>query len=47
MRSISTTSSISKSHIFMVTVLANLNAKYYNSSLDEPLIIKKAMAIPY
>ena len=47
MRSISATSSIPKSHIHMVTVLANLNAGYDNSGPDKPLTIKEAMATPY
>lgn len=38
---------VSKSHIYIVTVLANLNIGYNNFYLDEPLTIKKAMAILY
>lgn len=47
MRLVSATSSVLKYHIHIVTVLANLNAEYNNSSLDKPLTIKKAMATPY
>ena len=36
-----------KSHIYMVTVLDNLNAGCYNSSLDKPLSLKEVMRSPY
>ncbi len=42
-----TTPSVSKSHIYMVTVLANLHAGYDDSGPDKPLSLKKAMASPY
>ena len=47
MRSISAISSIPKFNIYIVTVLANLNARYDNSSLDKLFTIKKTMATPY
>ena len=47
MRSISTSTSVPKSHIYMVTVLANLNAKCDDSGPDELLSIKDARASPY
>lgn len=47
MRSVSATSLVSKSHIHMVIVLANLNVGYDNFGPDERLIIKKAMATTY
>ena len=47
MCSVSTSRSISKSHIHMVTVLANLNAVYDDSGPDELLSLKEAIASPY
>lgn len=44
---ISAISSISKSHIHIVTVLANLNTRCDDSSPDKPLFFKKAMASLY
>ena len=46
-RSISNSSSVPKSHIHMVTVLANLNAGCDDSGPDEPLSLKEARASPY
>ncbi len=45
--SASTTPSVSKSHIHIVTVLANLKAGYDDSGPDEPLSLKESMAPPY
>lgn len=38
---------LSKSHINMVTVLANLSAECDNSYSDEPFSIKQAISLPY
>ena len=46
MRSVSATPPVPKSHIHMVTVLANFSAEYHNSVPDEPLFLKKAIASP-
>lgn len=37
----------SKSHIYMVTILANSNAGSDGSGSDEPLILKKAMYVEF
>lgn len=47
MRSISATQSVFKSYIDMVIVLTNLNASFDDSSLDEPIFLKGAMASLY
>lgn len=44
---ISAISSIPKSHIYIVTIFANLNIEYDNSGLDESLSIKEVLAILY
>ncbi len=46
-RSISSSPSIPKSHIHIVTVLANLNIGCDNSGPDQPLPLKKAMISLY
>lgn len=38
---------ISKSHIYIVIILANLSTRYDNSSPNEPLFFKKAMLSLY
>ena len=45
--SASTTLSVSKSHIYMVTVLVNLNAGYDDFGPDEPFSFKEAMESHY
>lgn len=47
MRLISITQPVPKSHIHIVTVLANVSARYDDSGPDEPLTLKQAMASPY
>ncbi len=47
MCSVSTTPSVSKSRIQMVTVLANLNPGYDDSGPDESLSLKETVASPY
>lgn len=47
MYSISTTLSIPKSHIYMVIVLANLNAEYNDSSLDEHFCLQEVITLLY
>ncbi len=44
---VSTTPSVSKFHIHMVTVLANLKPGYDDSGLDEPLFLKAAIVSSY
>lgn len=44
---ISITSSISKSHIHIIIILANLNAGYDNFGLNKLFIIKKVITLPY
>lgn len=40
-------SSVPKSHIHMVIVLANFNAGYHDFNSDEPIIVKVIIASPY
>ncbi len=47
MCSVSTTPSVFKSHIHIVTVLANLNARYDDSGSDEPLFLEEAIVSPH
>lgn len=42
-----TAARVPKSHIHMVTVLANLSAGYDDSGPDEPLTFKQAMTSTY
>lgn len=47
MYSVSAISLISKSHIYIVIILTNLNIKYNNSSLNQLLFFKAAIASLY
>ena len=47
MHSISATSSIPKSYIYIVTVLANLNVECDDSGPDKPLSLQTVMVSPY
>lgn len=47
MRSTAASHFIPKSHVHMVTVLANLSAGYDDSGSDQPLTLKEAMASAY
>ena len=47
MRLISASRIIQKSHIYIVTVLANLNTSCDDSDLDEPLSLKEVMRSLY
>lgn len=47
MHLVSNTTSVPKSNIHIITVLAHLSARYGDSGLNEPLSLKEAMSSPY
>ena len=47
MLSVSATPSVLQFHVYIITVLANLNAEYDDSNPEKPLSLKEAMTLPY